>query len=238
MTITFVSAGAAVTGNNASVTPGLPAGLATDDFVIVHASIRNSGTGTPNTPSGWSLLRGIGSNVLLGRFWPSSGGAMPLVTFTGGVANADTIARAYAFRGVSADAATATAGNGQQNASAANIATPAFTVPGDRHAVIISAWKQDDATAYSTPATFTAIGLTSTTTGDDASQADFYVIQTTDTDLGTGTITVTGGVAAISSVQLLALKPAAAIAVTEQDSFPPRAQISVTGLTIGDNIAL
>lgn len=237
MTITFVAAGAASTGNNASLAPAAPAGLAVGDLVIIHASIRNTGTGTVNTPTGWTLIRAQGSSALIGRFHPS-GGAMPTVTFAGGVANADTIARAFAFRGVSTDALTASTTSGQANVSAANLAYPALNVPGNGHAVVLSAWKQDDATAYSTPATFTAIGLTSTTTGDDASQADYYVIQTTEADVSSGTITVTGGAAAVSSAQLLALKPAAAIAAAEQDSYPPRVQVSVTGLTIGDDVAL
>jgi hypothetical protein len=50
--ITFVAAGATSVGNNVALTPALPAGLVAGDLLLCQASIRNSGTGTPNTPAG------------------------------------------------------------------------------------------------------------------------------------------------------------------------------------------
>lgn len=237
MTITYVGAGTATTGNNASVTPGAVSGVAVGDLVLILASIRNTGTGTVATPSGWVAVKTQGSTKILGRFW-RTGDTLPLVTFSGGVANADTIARAFAFRGVSVDALTASTTASQANVSAANIAYPALDVPAAAHAVVLAVWKQDDATSLTTPATFTAVGMTSTTTGDDALQALYYAIQTTEADLSAGTITVTGGVAAVSAAIALALKPAATIGVTEQDVYPPRVLVTVNGLTLGDSVAV
>lgn len=232
MTITYVAAGSATTGDNASVTPGAITGVTAGDLVLIQASIRSTGTGTVNTPSGWTVVEVLGSMTILGRFW-QAGDSLPQVTFTGGAAGDDTIARAAAWRGVAPDALTASVTATQANASAANIAYPALDVPGDRHAVVLFAWKQDDATTYSTPSTFTAVGLTSTTTGNDASQAMYYVIQTTEADISSGSITVTGGASAVSSAILVALHPAASIATTTQVDYPTRVLVSVTNLVVG-----
>jgi hypothetical protein len=237
VTITYVGAGTAATANNASVTPGTPAGLAVGDLVLIDVSIRDTPTGVVVAPTGWSKVHTEGSHSILGRFW-QSGDSVPLVGFTGGVTNADTIARAFAFRGVSSDQITAAAQASQTNTSAQNVAYPALAVPGDGEAVVLAVWKQDDATALSTPSGFTAIGLTAPTAGDDALQGLFYQIQTTDTDLTSGSITVTGGAAAVSNAIVLALKPAAAIAVATQDVYPPRVLVTVSGLTIGDSVTL
>lgn len=232
MTITYVGAGTGAAAVNGAVTPGAITGVAAGDLVLIQASIRNTGTGTVNTPTGWATLVTQGSMKLLGRFW-EAGDSLPSVTFTGGVANADTIAQAIAFRGVAPDALTAGVTAHQANSSAANIAYPALDVPGASHAVVLAVWKQDDASALSTPASYTAVGLASTTAGDDAMQAMYYRIETTEADLGSGSITVTGGAAAVSAAVAITLHPAAAIAIDEQDTWPPRVLVSVTGLVAG-----
>lgn len=232
MTITFVNAGSGTAAVNASVTPPSITGVAAGDLVIIQASIRNTGTGTVNTPAGWTQLAAQGSMALLGRFW-QAGDVMPVVSFSGGVANADTIAQAVAFRGVAPDALTQSTTASQANASAQNVAYPALNVPGANHAVLLAIWKQDDASSLSTPASYTAVGLASTTAGDDAMQSMYYRIETTEADLGSGSITVTGGASAVSAAIAVALHPAAAITVDEQDSWPPRALVTVTGLVTG-----
>jgi hypothetical protein len=237
MTITYVGAGAAATANNASVSPALPAGLAADDLLLAVASIRNSGVGTVAGAAGWSVVTSSGNVAILGRFYNASVTA-PTITFIGGVANADTIGRILAFRGVSPDALTQSTAAATLNASAQNITYPALDVPAAAHAVLMALWKQDDATSLTTPAGWTPVGMTSTTTGDDALQATFYQIQTTEADVASAAVTVTGGVAAISRGLLVALKPAASISVTPQDTWPPRNQVAVTGLTIGDSVTV
>lgn len=237
MTITYVGAGAASTGNNAGLTPALPSGLADGDLLLAVASIRNSGTGTVAGATGWSPVAASGNLAVLGRFYNGSVTA-PVITFSGGVANADTIARVVAVRGVAPDALSQSVWADLLNSSAQNIAFPALDVPGDGYGLLMALWKQDDATSLTTPAGWTAVGLTSTTTGDDASQALFYQIQTTETDISSGSSTVTGGASAISRGLLLALKPAAAITTNLQDVYPPRVQVVVTGLTVGDSLAV
>lgn len=237
MTITYVGAGASSTGNNASLSPALPAGLADGDLLLAVASIRNSGTGTVAGATGWSTVASSGNVSILGRFYNASVAA-PTITFTGGVANADTIARVSAFRNVSPDALTQSTAAAVLNGSAQNITYPALDVPAPAHAVLMALWKQDDATSLTTPAGWTTIGSTSTTTGDDALQALYYQIQTVEADIVSAAVTVTGGAAAISRGLLLALKPAAAISVTAQDTWPPRNQVAVTGLSIGDSVTI
>ncbi len=237
MTITNVTVGTATTGNNASVTPGTPSGIIAGDLVLIFAAIRNTGAGKPVKPTGWEKITEVtaGNVAVFGRFW-QTGDVIPQITFTGGVANADTYARAMKARGVALDmlanAVTATI----TNASAQNIAWPAIAPPGPGHLLAMLAWKQDDATSLTTPSGWTAQGLTSTTTGDDQMNALYTFLQTTDTDQAGGTITVTGGVAAVSAVLAVALAPAPAVVVTEVDLFPPRTRITVTDLTPGDDL--
>lgn len=237
MTISYVGAGAASTGNNASVSPALPAGVSDGDLLLLVASIRNVGTGSVNTPDGWRFMGGGSGFEIEGRFY-QAGDTAPTVTFNGGVAGADTIARVVALRGVAPDALSQTLSAAQENASAQDIAYPALDVPGDAYALLMALWKQDDASSLTTPAGWTAVGLTSTTTGDDAATGLFYQIQTTEADISSGSSTVTGGASAISRALLLALKPAAAIVVHEQDAWPPRVQIVLSGLTIGDSVTV
>jgi len=124
------------------------------------------------------------------------------------------------------------------NTSAQNISYPLLDLPGPNHAVALFVWKQDDATSLSTPATFTADGLTNMTTGDDMLAALYSVTQTTESDISSGTITVTGGASAIGRSIILGIKPAPAIAVTAFDLFPPRTAVTVTGLTPGDDLVV
>jgi hypothetical protein len=237
VTISFVAAGTAATGNNASVAPALPAGVAAGDLLLAVASIRNSGTGTVTGATGWAHVSDFGNLSVLGRYY-TTGLTAPTITFAGGVANADTIARIVALRGVAPDQLAQAVSATLLNGSGQNITYPALDVPEDKYALLMALWKQDDATSLTTPAGWTAVGLTATTTGDDALQALFYQIQTTEADITSSSSTVTGGTAAISRGLLLALKPAAAIAVNVQDVYPPRVQVSVTGLTIGDSLAI
>ena len=234
MTISYVGAGTPATGNNASVTPVVHPSTQPGDMVLLFASIRNSGAGTVNDSGFWNWWAVGGANAkVYGKVW-QAGDVVPAVTFTGGVANADTIAQVFTFRGV--EPARAALGIEQLNGSAQNIAYPACDVPGANHALLLLAWKQDDNTSVSTPAGFTSAQATSTTTGDDASQAVFYQIQTAETDLTSGTLTVTGGAAAISRAFVLPLRPAATLTVTTQNVYPPRVTIAMSGMTIGDQL--
>lgn len=203
--IEYISTGAADTDVNNPLTPGAPASIVEGDLLVLYASIRNSGTGTVNVPAGWEAMRAFGNIALIGRRYVS-GDVMPTVTFAGGVAGADTIARIAAFRRAKLAPVT---GTDLLNGSAQDIAYPALTIPQDDMLIIDVSWKQDDDSAETTrPGGFASLSGNTTTTGDDATQRWWYLVQTTATDLPSGTHTVTGGAAAISRAMTIALEHA------------------------------
>jgi hypothetical protein len=196
--MSFVAAGTVSHAVNTSVSPGVPAGIAAGDVLVMLAAIRNSGAGAPATPSGWSKLVDAGNMCLFGKVAGSSESA-PTVTFTGGVANADTSAQIAAFRGV--DLAPLAAAN-QLNASAQDIAVPAVNLAEEiDHAMVLwMGWKQDDWTSVAPVLDGTEIGEPDTTTGDDQGIVWDYRLVTTFAFTATAarTFTVTGGGAAAS----------------------------------------
>ena len=198
----FVAAGTTATGNNASVAPGNPAGLQVGDLKVIAAAIRNSGTGFPLAPNGWSQIGLFGNLGIFGRYH-ETGDAAPTVAFSGGVANADTIAQVAAFRGVSLRVFSDS--QYQLNASAQNIAYPSCATLGPNTLVLYIGWKQDDWTSVATIASATEIGEPSSTAGDDAGLVWDYRIQTTPANIGSGSFTVTGGASAISRGAVIVL---------------------------------
>ncbi len=195
-TPTFVAAGTAAHADNASVVPGLPAGLAAGDALFLLAAIRNTGTGVPVAPAGYGALAAIGSLWLFMKY-ASASEAAPTVTFTGGVAGATCSAQLAAFRGVSINRANA---NGASNASAQNIAVTSLTlpIPSAKHLVLHLGWKQDDWTSVATLTNSVEVGEPSSTLGSDQGIVwDYRIVQGLDT-VPTDTFVVTGGGAAIS----------------------------------------
>jgi len=210
---TFVAAGTVAHANNASVTPSLPAGVAANDLLIIFAAIRNSGTGTPVAPTGYTRLPIFGSTDNAQVFAKVHSGTEsdPTVTFNSGVANADTSAQMCAFRSMPislpdlADIVLAPA-NTQLNASAQNVAVPALSLkPYPGQVVLAFGWKQDDWTSVTSPTGFTEIGEPDTTTGDDQGITWGYRIDTTPAVVSDASFTVTGGAAAISRSAVAAL---------------------------------
>jgi hypothetical protein len=213
----FIAAGVVAHGNNASVVPGLPAGMTPDiaQLMLLIATIRNQGTGFPNAPSGWSRLA-VGTaadlNVqVFSRFYVT-GDSAPTVTFTNGVANADTSARIVGFSGLSAFLDDGTA---QANSSAQNIALPNMPVRTNNYSTGVRrtnnvmfayGWKQDDGTA-TPPAGFTEATDDNTTTGDDQAMTLAYRIDTAATAVSGASFTMTGGASALSIGIVFALRP-------------------------------
>lgn len=231
MSFSFVAAGTGTSGNNATLNPALPAGLQEGDILLVLASIRN--TGNPNTPTGYELLLN-GSNVrVFGKVAGPSESA-PSVSFTGGAANADTLAQTAAFRGYAALAFVNSAGNTGTGTNLAYPASPAVTT--GRVLAITIGWKQDDWTSL-TGDPGTRIGAVSSTAGDDAAMVWSYVLARTTAAIA-GSYTVTGGASANTRGLVLHLSAAAGVTITEQDSWPPRVQIAVTGLDTGDVVEI
>ncbi|MGW3992226.1 hypothetical protein ACWEF6_01945 [Amycolatopsis sp. NPDC004772] len=218
LTPTFVAAGTAATGNNASVVPGAPAGLAVGDLKLILASIRNSGAGSVVTPAGWTKVAESGNLALLARVH-QAGDTPPTVTFTGGVVNTDTLAQMACFRN---SQAFPTDVHGLLNGSAQNVLMSSITQIG-RGMILYLGWKQDDFTSSSTPTFATKIGDVSSTAGDDAGMFwDFFSEPDGNAGLpfGGDTITITGGAAAISR-SIVVQFPAVAYAGQETASITP-----------------
>lgn len=238
MTISYVAAGTSATGNNTSVSPGLPTGAQAGDTIIIVASIRNSGTGTVDLPDDWTSLVEAGNVRVMARIYDGSW-SMPTVTFSDGTAGATTIGDSFAVRGADPNLLTILSGTPGTvlSGSAQNIATPGLSIADNGVMVLRIGWKQDDWSSITTPNTYTAGPQTSSTLGNDAAQATFYKIENV-TTLGTGSLTVTGGASAISRSIALALRSAPAFTADEQDVWPPRVLLSLTGLAVGDGVAV
>lgn len=226
--ITYVGIGAIAAGSNASLAPALPTGLqsaetASDnnaDLMVIVAAIRNSGTGTVNTPSGWAPLLTSGNLTVLGKYY-EDGDVAPTVTFTGGVANATTVAQCFALRGCHQILSQVLATSASQlNASAQNMAVPGLVAaaisgrladPDDVTMVVIG-WKQDDWTSVAqlSGQLFTEISDSPSLLGDDAGlEIQYRLGGFSGGKTFTGTnLTVTGGASAISRTMVLAFCPA------------------------------
>lgn len=209
---TFVAAGTVDHDDNAAVTPGLPAGMAAGDLMLIFAAIRSSGTGTVNTPTGYTRLPvwTTTDNVQLFAKVHSGSESGPTVTFTGGSSGDTTSAQMLAFRNMPTTledlADLVVTSTTLLNASAADILFPSVfpqRVPGC--VVLYLAWKQDDWTSVAQPSGFTEAIDTSSTTGNDQGIVGGYQIQTTPASAGAFTPVVTGGASAISRSAMVAL---------------------------------
>lgn len=214
--IQFVSNGTGASAVNAPVAPTLPPFVQAGDLVLIFASIRNSGTGVPDTPTDWTLLADMSNACVYGRVYDGVW-TMPTITFTGGVANADTLAQACAFRGVGMRRA---APFPTLNSSAQNIATPDYGAANEFNEpriVIWLGWKQDDWTSVATINHPGAIEIQERTSGlgNDASQVwDYKAINDTYEDIPARSFVVSGGAAAISRAAVLVLQAGQTLTVT------------------------
>lgn len=197
-TVTFVAAGTAAHAANASVSPGLPAGIASGDALVILAATRASAQGTPTpAPAGYTEVVNAG-NVRVHAKTAGSSESGPTQGFTGaGDATMSVSAQMCAFRG--AQAVLGATAASVLNGSAQNMATPAYTPMSPNSVLVWVGWKQDDWTSTTRPAGVPSdIGSVSTTLGDDQGIAWAYQIQTTAAAVGTSSFTVTGGVSAVS----------------------------------------
>lgn len=203
--IIYIGSGAGVSGNNTSVTPAAPTGVAAGDLVLISAGIRGAAAKV-RTPTGWKTLVQNENLSLMGRIW-TYGDTMPLVTFQGGAAGNTTLAQAHAFRYTESEIELAVHSlNQATNAAAQDVAVPALTVSEPGCLVIDLALKQDDFTSASR-AGFDIVAQNSSTTGDDAGTMFLAKVQAVPASEAAGTITVTGGAAALSWSASLAVLP-------------------------------
>lgn len=199
---TYVGAGAAATANNGNVQPGLPAAIATGDLKVAFVSIRSAtGTGRITTPPGWTPVLGTPAGVNLFTETQTQFAGPPTFTFTGGAAGDDCIAQIAAFRGVQPTVAQSAS---VSNSSAQNVAFPGLTIAAAGIAVL-AGWKQAVSTSSSGPAAMTQIGSTSSALGSGASEMWFEQAVVAGQVFGAGSITVSGGTAAVSEGITMAL---------------------------------
>lgn len=202
----WVGSGGPVTANNATVTPFCSGSTLIGDLVLLYATIRNSGAGVPNTPAGWTLIVDMGNARLFGRYATANGSTGQAVTFTGGVANADTTGQMTTFRN------TGIAPSGTPalltNASAQNINWPAATPSVSSSFAVGLGWKQDDWSSAPTTASWTSeLGQVAATAGDDSGHVWWTQARTNSAQKTAGFWTVTGGAAAISKSAVLFFGP-------------------------------
>lgn len=200
----FVASAAAVTANNNSVSPTVPVGYAEGDLLLIWAAIRNSGTGSINTPIGWTSVFAADNWALLGRRATASE-STPTVTVSGGAAGADVVAQMACFRNLDlVPAATVY----QKNPSAANITYPGlFAYAATWAAVLYLGWRQSSWTSVATLAGATEIGDTSSALGSGAGLVWDYRLTPT-AAVASGAFVVTGGSSAVSYGATVALQPA------------------------------
>lgn len=205
-TISFVSAGTAAHASNATVVPGLPSGHALGDLLVVLSATRSSGLGVPTAPTGYvPLLPVIGNVGLFGKVRGASESA-PTCGFSGGGANMSFSAQMICLRGRFGDPTQVLVGGSSTlNASAQDIAYPAAHIGMHGCLILHIGWKQDDWTSVATLSGATEIGDLPTALGDDQGLVWDYRIQTTASDLPSGSFTVTGGASAVSRGIVLAL---------------------------------
>jgi hypothetical protein len=197
---TFVAAGAAAHGDNATLAPALPASVTAGDLLLVFAAIRNTAA-APSIPVGYSRLADLGNVALFGKYHSGTESA-PSVSFAGGAAGDTTSAQMGAFRNCQINVHAAASAS---NAAAANITTPACTISRNRCVVLTLGWKQDDWTSVATIAGMTEIGEPSSTTGSDQGLVWDYVIQTTAAQISASSFVVTGGTNQIGKGAVVAL---------------------------------
>lgn len=202
----YIAVGAAAHADNASVTPGLPAGISAARTagnvvtLLILAAIRSSGTGTVNTPTGYTTLFTNGNFVLMGKYWDGVEGA-PTITFNNGAAGDTCSAQMAAWTNVSLDVLNSAS---QLNGSAQNIAYPALNVV-DNALTLFTGWKQDDCTSINLLGGLTDVATATTTVGNDQTIVWQQLISGP-ISLASGNFTVIGGASAISRGSLIALR--------------------------------
>jgi len=197
VTPSFVAAGTAVAADNANVTPGLPAGAAQGDLLIVLAAGRDLSNNSLSTASsGWTPMLTL-ANITW--FWKVHGvtePAGPTIVIGGTHAAGDTVqAQMIALRNCPQLLRTSTQ---EFNASAQNVYYPSLYGLISSGMLITAGWKQDDWTSVAALSGYTEIGEPSSTLGNDQGLVWDYKAVTGEVANAFGSFVVTGGAAAFS----------------------------------------
>lgn len=153
---TFVAAGTSSRATNGATAPGLPAGLADGDLMILldGAVYWGGGPATPGTPAGWTQIitfQDGGSTyariTLMARTY-ATGDTAPSVTYTGG-ASSNHYSQIYAFRGLARTSLTDVLGTGSSCASSNTACGPisGLATTGASSLVFVAAIRDDTMTS-------------------------------------------------------------------------------------------
>lgn len=212
---TFTAAGTAANTATAStgISPGLPASFQANDIFIMVA--HHSSNTDFNDPSGWTRITALtGNNTSAQRvvaWWRRAqvGDTAPSVTAS--TSTAVRIARIYGFRGciTTGDPWDSSAGPTRSpNAASASISSTSITTAVANCIVAFFGAYEDDPTTASQPGGYAPIGVSGTTTGNDAMLCGFYK-QISGTSTENPSTTVSGGTFtnSVNTGLMIALKP-------------------------------
>lgn len=198
-------AGTYTTGNNTSLVPPLPAGVAAGNMMVLTVTHQNTAA-TITTPTGWTLVpSGAGHMATFWRVF-QVGVTAPTVAFTGGSAGQSCSATIRAFSNAQAPVHAAI----QTNTSAQDVAYPGSAQPTLRNAVwLLHEWKQATGSGVSLPPSFADPWGGFNTAGASAeSQIIWRSLAATDLRTVVAFSSAwTGGVAAVSKARLMYMKP-------------------------------
>lgn len=209
--VSFVSKGTVAHGDNASVNPGLPAGGAAGDTLVLTSAIFGLAA-FPQTPAGYTLIGNASNFRVFAKPHVGVGEAGPTVAFSGGVAGDTTSAQLACFRNLLGPSLADPLALSLRTPAAQNIAYAGLAVSPIHALILYTGWKADDWTTTGTLAGDGGVGVKiddpSSTTGSDQGLVWDYCIQTTKVNVAAGSFIVTGGGAALSSSMIMDFKPA------------------------------
>lgn len=201
--IVYLGIGTAVHADNAGVTVVIPA-LAKVEAALLNLVVTKRNTAQVlNTPAGWTKVIEFQTITVYQRQWVT-GTPDPDITVTGGAAG-DTISGVITAFDNAAPGPTVI--QTQSNASAQNISSPAMQIPDDFSAIGHVSHKIAEVTTSSTLSLFLNTTVMSTPTGLD--QATIWQRASASSNVqsvGVQSLTITGGVAALSRVAMWAMK--------------------------------
>jgi hypothetical protein len=214
----FTAAGTAsnTATSGTSLTPGLPAGFQADDIHILVA--HHSSNTDFNDPAGWTRITALtGNNTTAQRvvaWWrrAQNGDSGPSVA-TASASTAVRIARIYGVRGCVTTGDPWDSGSGagpsrSANAASATISSTSITTTVVNCLALFFGAYEDDPTTASLPTGYTAIGVSGTTTGNDAMLCGWHK-QLSGTSTENPSTTVSGGTFtnSVNTGLMIALKP-------------------------------
>lgn len=213
-----VGVGTFTTGNNSTLAPPLPGGLAVGNMMLLKVSHRNTAA-TVTTPTGWTRLAGGAGHFEHFYRVYQAGDAAPSVAFSGGSAGDSCSAQIHGF----SNATTPFHAQLLVNVSDQNVAYPGGG-SGDTNTVwLMDAWKAIAGTTSSLPPTsFTdQQGASNTAGANGETHVSWRTLAETNLNsFAPGVSVWTGGSAAVSKVRLMRI-PARPFTDQASTSYTP-----------------